>query len=125
MSWTNTGNPTVDGWNLVSNPVPSAIAFDQIARGADVQDYVTFYNPANGNMAVYDISMGFGTNNATNTIQSSQGFFLKATGPAVATTVEESDKINDNDGGIFGGLLPDATPMVRLKHEQQREHLQR
>jgi hypothetical protein len=50
MSWTNTGNPTVDGWNLVSNPVPSAIAFDQIARGADVQDYVTFYNPANGNM---------------------------------------------------------------------------
>jgi PKD repeat protein len=115
MSWTNTGNPTVDGWNLVSNPVPSAIAFDQIARGADVQDYVTFYNPANGNMAVYDISFGYGTNNATNTIQSSQGFFLRATGPALATTVEESDKINDNDGGIFGGLLPDATPMVRLR----------
>lgn len=115
MSYTSTGNPAVDGWNLVSNPVPSAIAFDQIARGADVEDYVTFYNPANGNSAVYDISLGFGTNSATNTIQSSQGFFLKANGPAVTTMVEESDKINDNDGGIFGGLLPDATPMVRLR----------
>ncbi|HRH38104.1 MAG TPA: PKD domain-containing protein, partial [Flavobacteriales bacterium] len=114
MTYTNTGHPNVDGWNLVSNPVPSAIAFDQITRGADVGDYVTFYNPANGNTAVYDISLGFGTNNATNTIQSSQGFFLKATGPAVDTSVEESDKINDNNGGIFGGLLPDASPMIAL-----------
>ena len=115
MNYTNTGNPTVDGWNLVSNPVPSAIAFDQITRGTDVADYVTFYNPANGNAAVYDISLGFGTNNATNTIQSSQGFYLKANGPAVATMVEEGDKINDNSGGVFGGLLPDTTPMVRLR----------
>jgi PKD repeat protein len=115
MSWTDTGNPAADGWNLVSNPVPSAIAFDQIARGADVADYVTFYNPANGNMSVYDIGIGMGTNGATNTIQSSQGFYLKATGPAVGTTVDENDKINDNGGGIFGGLLPDNTPLVRLR----------
>ena len=115
MSWTDTGTPLTDGWNLVSNPVPSAIAFDQIARGADVEDYVTFYNPANGNAAVYDISLGMGSNGATNTIQSSQGFFLKANGPNVATTVEESDKINDNGGGIFGGLLPDASPMLHLR----------
>lgn len=115
MTYTNTGNPTVDGWNLVSNPVPSAIAFDRIARGTDVEDYVTFYNPANGNSSVYDLSMGFGTNGATNTIQSSQGFYLKANGPAVTTTVDESDKINDNSGGIFGGDEVVANPMVRLK----------
>ncbi|MCB9184283.1 MAG: PKD domain-containing protein [Flavobacteriales bacterium] len=115
MSWTDTGAPLVDGWNLVSNPVPSAIAFDQVARGADVEDYVTFYNPANGNAAVFDIGLGFGTNGATNTIQSSQGFFLKASGPAVTTTVDESDKINDNSGGVFGGFVPDPTPLVRLR----------
>jgi len=115
MSWTDTGNPEVDGWNLVSNPVPSAIAFDQITRGADVEDYVTFYNPANGNMAVYDISMGFGSNGATNTIQSSQGFFLKATGANVTTTVEETDKIVDNNGGVFGGLVQQVASMLRLR----------
>jgi len=115
ITYTNTGNPTVDGWNLVSNPVPSAIAFDRVARGTDVEDYVTFYNPANGNSSVYDLSMGFGTNGATNTIQSSQGFYLKAFGPNVTTTVEESDKINDNGGGIFGGDEVVANPMVRLK----------
>lgn len=115
MSWTDTGTPLVDGWNLVSNPVPSAIAFDQISRGADVADYVTFYNPADGNSAVYDISMGIGTNGATNTIQSSQGFYLRTTGPAVTTTVEEADKVNDNGGGIFGGLLQNSQPMLRLR----------
>lgn len=115
MSWTDTGNPEVDGWNVVSNPLPSAIAFDRIARGADVEDYVTFYNPANGNTAVYDLGLGYGTNSATNTIQSSQGFWLKATGAAVTTTVDEGDKINDNGGGIFGGLMPpEPVPMVRL-----------
>jgi len=115
MTWTDTDNPEVDGWNLVSNPMPSAIAFDQISRGADVEDYVTFYNPANGNSSVYDLSMGFGTNGASNTIQSSQGFYLKALGPDVTTTVEESDKINDNSGGIFGGDQVVVNPMVRLK----------
>ena len=115
MTWTNTGNPEVDGWNLVSNPVPSAIAFDRVSRGTDVEDYVTFYNPANGNSSVYDLSMGFGTNGASNTIQSSQGFYLKANGPDAVTTVEESDKINDNSGGIFGGDQVVVHPMVRLK----------
>lgn len=102
MNYTNTGNGAVDGWNLVSNPLPSAIAFDQINRGADVEDFVTFYNPVTGNTGVYDISLGFGTNGATNIIQSMQGFFLKATGAAVTTTVEEADKVNSNSGGIFG-----------------------
>ncbi len=103
VTYTNTGNPTVDGWNLVANPLPSPIAFDQIARGADVEDFVTFFDPATGNSAVYDISLGFGTNGASNTIQSMQGFYLKASGPAVSTSVDEADKVAGNTGGFFGG----------------------
>ncbi|MBK8500280.1 MAG: PKD domain-containing protein [Flavobacteriales bacterium] len=102
MTYTNTGNPGVDGWNLLSNPVPSPIAFDQISRGADVEDFITYYNPANGNTAVWDIGLNSGTNGASNTIQSMQGFFLKAVGPAVTTTVEEADKVSGNGGGMFG-----------------------
>jgi subtilisin-like proprotein convertase family protein len=114
MTYTNTGNPAVDGWNLVANPLPSPIAFDQIARGADVADYVTFFNPAAGNMATWDIDLNAGTNGGTNTIQSMQGFYLKAEGPAVTTTVEEADKVADNAGGFFGGS--EETPaLVRLR----------
>lgn len=114
MTYTNTGEALVDGWNLVANPLPSAIAFDQINRGADVEDYITYYNPANGNTAVWDIGLNFGTNDATNTIQSMQGFFLKASGSAVTTTVEESHKVNDNSGGFFGGLEQNTVPALRL-----------
>lgn len=113
MSYTNTGNPSVDGWNMVANPLPSPIAFDQIARGADVEDYVTYFNPANGNAAVYDISLGFGTNGATNTIQSMQGFYLKAVGSNVTTTVSESAKVAGNSGGLFGGS-EQAPDLLRL-----------
>jgi hypothetical protein len=104
MTWTNNGH-AADGWNLVSNPLPSPIDFQAISRGADVGDYVTIYNPATGNSAVYDISINGnspGTNGATRYIQSSQAFFLKATGSAVTTTVEEADKVETNLGGIFG-----------------------
>lgn len=113
VTYTNTGNPTVDGWNLVANPLPSPIAFDQIARGADVDDYVTFFDPSTGNMATWDISLNAGTNGGTNTIQSMQGFYLKASGPAVTTTVDESDKVAGNSGGFFGGT-EEAPAMVSL-----------
>lgn len=115
MTYTNTGVPGTDGWNLVSNPVPSPILFSAIDRGADVGDFITYYNPANGNTAVYDISLDFGTNDATDMIQSSQGFFLKANGTDVTTTVEESDKTVGNDGGMFGGDEENATAALRLK----------
>ncbi len=115
MTYTNTGNGSVDGWNLVSNPLPSAIAFDQIARGADVADYVTFYNPANGNTGTYDISLNLGTNGGSNVIQSSQGFFLRATGSNVTTTVEEADKVNSNTGGVFGGNNEEVPAHLRLR----------
>jgi len=103
MTYTNTGAAITDGWNMVSNPLPSPILFSSIDRGADVADYVTYYDPASGNNATYDTGLGIGTNGGTNTIQSSQGFWLKATGSDVTTTVDEAAKIAGNGGGFFGG----------------------
>ncbi|HNR55182.1 MAG TPA: hypothetical protein PKJ19_08455, partial [Flavobacteriales bacterium] len=117
MSYTNTGVPATDGWNMVSNPLASPIAFDQIARGADVADYVTYFNPAAGNLATWDIGDNMGTNGGTNIIQSSQAFWLKATGPAVTTTVSESAKVAGNTGGFFGGAEVQVANMVRLRIE--------
>jgi len=112
MSWTNSGNPAADGYNLVSNPLPSPIDFASISRGSDVQDFYWIYNPANGNNATWNGTIG--TNGANGVIQSSQGFWLKADGPAVTTTMDESAKVAGNTGGVFGGSEQDPMPMVRL-----------
>lgn len=112
ITWTNSGNPAADGYNLVSNPLPSPIDFASISRGADVQNYYWIYNPANGNNATWNGLVG--TNGANGIIQSSQGFWLKADGPAVITTVSESAKVSGNTGGVFGGSQDGPMPMVRL-----------
>lgn len=117
MSYTNTGVAATDGWNMVSNPLASPIAFDLIDRGADVADYITYFNTANGNLATWDISDNIGTNGGSNVIQSSQAFWLKATGPAVTTTVDEQDKVAGNTGGFFGGAQVQTANLVRLRIE--------
>ena len=115
MTYTNTGVPNTDGWNMVSNPLPSPILFSNMDRGADVLDFITYFDPATGNNAVYDISLGIGTLGGTNVIQSGQAFWLKADGAAVTTTVEENDKTSGNGGGFFGGDLAPNSSMMRLK----------
>lgn len=112
MTWTDTGSPGADGWNLVSNPLPSPILFTAISRGADVQNAYWIFNPANGNNASW--SNGLMTNGASGVIQSSQGFWMRASGPSVTTTVSESAKSGSGTGGLFGGQEQLAVPMVRL-----------
>lgn len=114
LTFTSTGNPTIDGWNLVSNPVPSAVLFSNLAR-TNVDDYITYYNPATGNSAVYDIDLGFGLNGGTNIIQSGQAFWLKANATSPAVQVEENDKVAGNSGGFFGGSEVPQVPGLRLK----------
>ncbi|MEZ4738036.1 MAG: hypothetical protein R2818_01435 [Flavobacteriales bacterium] len=52
MSYTNTGNAGVDGWNLVSNPLPSPIRFSNIAR-TNVEDYVTLLRSRDGQYSCF------------------------------------------------------------------------
>jgi len=112
MTWTNTGTAGTDGWNLVSNPLPSPISFTAISRGANVDNSYWIFNPANGNNATW--SAGVSTNGASGVIQSSQGFWMRTNGAAVTTTVSESAKSGSGAGGVFGGQDELAIPMVRL-----------
>ncbi|MFZ1664815.1 MAG: PKD domain-containing protein [Flavobacteriales bacterium] len=112
MSYTSSGTNTEDGWNLVSNPLPSAIAFDSISRGADVADQYWIFNPITGSHQTYSAGVGAGQVNGK--IQSSQAFWLKANGTNVTTTVSEADKINDLAGGVFGGDQEATRPILRL-----------
>lgn len=118
MSWTNTGQTTVDGWNLVGNPLPSPIDFSTISKGADVANYYYVFDPASGNNAIWDETLGLSIpSGALNgNIQSCQGFWLKANGPSVSTVVTESNKVLDRSGGgLFGGAMGGQSPLFRLE----------
>ncbi len=117
MTWTDSGNPTADGWNLLSNPLPSPISYDELDLGADVSDGYYIYDPVSGSTAYWDPNTQTSTpTGALNgVIQSSQGFWLRAAGSDVSTTVDEQAKVEGNDGGLFGGNDQIAThPLVRL-----------
>ena len=103
-----------DGWNLVSNPLPSAIDFGMIVRSEDVVNQYWIFNPANGNMASWNGEEGI--NGANGIIQSSQGFWVRTKGPDVTMTVAEDAKVDDNSGGLFGGSKSLRQPSyVRLR----------
>ncbi|MDX9751665.1 MAG: hypothetical protein RBT71_11335, partial [Flavobacteriales bacterium] len=113
MSWTDTGVPATDGWNLVSNPLPGPVLFSQLDRGTDVDNAYQLFDPVSGNFATWNGTVG--TLGATDTIQSFQGFFLKANGPAHAVTVSETAKVLAPTGGHFGGQLSVGPPALRLQ----------
>lgn len=112
MTFTSSGTLSADGWNLVSNPLPSPIAFDSISLGADVAAQYWVFDPTTGTLKTY--SGGIGQGNVNGKIQSSQGFWLKANGPNLTTVVNENDKVDEHTGGVFGGSQQAVRPIVRL-----------
>jgi len=112
MSFTSSGTVAADGWNLVSNPLPSPIDFTKLVRGADVGNSYWIFDPVTGNNLAW--SNGVGQGGLNGKIQSSQGFWLKAGGSATTTTVDESAKVNQPMGGTFGGDQAPALPLLNL-----------
>lgn len=113
MSYTNTGNPTVDGLNLVGNPLPSPIDFSALNL-TNVDNGYYIYDPGSGTNAAWDETSSIGTGGANGNIQSSQGFWLKANAAAPSVTLDESAKVLEPiNGGIFSDEQ-DRRPMVRL-----------
>jgi PKD repeat protein len=113
MSYTDTGHPTDDGLNMVSNPLPSPIDFGKIERGDDVANTYWIFDPSTGNTLSWSNNVGQG--NLNGHLQSSQGFWLQATGPSVTTTVDESAKLNaPTDGAVFGGDQQPDLPVLHL-----------
>lgn len=103
-----------DGWNLVSNPLPSPIDFTLLQRGDDVVNMYWIFNPATGTMASW--SSEGGTNGANGIIQSSQGFWVRTKGPDLTLSVTEDAKVDENSGGVFGGTKSQRQPSyVRLR----------
>jgi hypothetical protein len=93
ITYSDSGNPTEDGWNLVANPYPSTINWD--AGGwtkSNIDGAVYIYNADNQQYATY--ASGVGTNGGSNLIANSQGFYVKANNLNPQLIGNETVKIN-------------------------------
>lgn len=86
-----------NGWNLLGNPFPSPISWNALTKSGDVSGTYYTYNTSSN---AY-VSWNGTTGSATDVIQSSQGFFVRATNSGASITFEESDKTSGT-GGFFG-----------------------
>lgn len=114
VTYTTSGNALADGYNLVSNPLPSPISWTALDR-TNVSGTIYVFNPAEGNTGSFTIGIG-GTLGVTDTLQSSQAFFVKATGASPSLQVDEADKVLARSyGGLFGGSQFNLFSGIRLR----------
>ena len=99
VSYTNSGSTTDDGWNMVGNPYPSTIDWDDNANitKTGINNAIYIWNPDLGQFASY--IGGVGTNGGSKNIASSQAFWVQATSAAASIQVTEACKTTD--GGEF------------------------
>lgn len=90
-----------DGWNLIGNPYPSPIRWDNVTRSAGVAD--AFYIPDNSNISgsgpgfiTYVSGVSVPETSYDGIIDVGQGFWVHATA-AGTVTFNESDKVVDID----------------------------
>ncbi len=91
ITYTNTGNLTGDGWNMISNPYPCTIDWDAAAwTKTNMDNAVYVWNAALGQYATY--VAGVGTNGGSRYVPHTQAFFVKANAAAPALTMQEDCK---------------------------------
>ncbi|MFZ4401687.1 MAG: GEVED domain-containing protein [Bacteroidales bacterium] len=108
------------GWNLIANPYPSAIYWDEptgwtrniLANAGGNQKAMWIWNAALGNYGTYISNTGFnaGTNGVTPIIAMAQGFWVKA---ATAGTVVMTNNIQEHSFQEF--LKSQSTNTERLR----------
>lgn len=90
VTWTNTGSPANDGWNLVANPYPSNIDWELINPSTtNISATISIWNPSSQNYAQYTAGgPDPGPNGGRPFINSTQAFWVQATGAPVITLTE-------------------------------------
>jgi hypothetical protein len=94
-TFTNSGNPFDDGFNLIANPYPSAI--DWLSPNwtkTNINNAIYMYQADNGQYASF--VGGISTNGGSRFIASSQGFYIQANAANPVLDIQETAKSNSN-----------------------------
>ncbi len=111
LSYTNSGMPADDGWNMLGNPYPSTLDWDSpnITK-TGINNAIYIWNPDLQQFSSY--VFGIGTNGGSRNIASSQAVWLQATSAGASIQVTESSKTAVD--GSFLKLNPSLLPL-RIK----------
>lgn len=118
LSYSNYGSPANDGWNLISNPYPSAISWAAL-RGAtsNIDNAIYVFNAdlnsGTGGYATYVngiSSPALGSGGIGDNIAMGQAFYVHSTG-ATALNAQESNKVNNNPN-LLKSTSSSATSML-------------
>ncbi|OIQ29549.1 MAG: hypothetical protein BM555_05635 [Crocinitomix sp. MedPE-SWsnd] len=91
VTYTASGTPTEDGWNLVGNPYPSTIDWDDANwTKTNMANAIYIQNPDNQQYATY--VAGASTNGGSQYIPSQQSFWVQATAASPVLTAREGVK---------------------------------
>ena len=111
LSYTGSlGNP---GWNLVSNPFASSIAWSGVTRSASVEPTVYRWNPAAANWTTLNTLTNAVTGGADDIIESGSAFFVRTAATGQSITIPQSSKTTVATGLPHFGRAPfrlDITP---------------
>jgi len=108
-SYTNSGDPLNDGFNLIANPYPSTIDWLSSAwTKTNVNNAIYMYQADNTQYASF--VGGIGVNGATRHIASSQGFYIQTNGASPVLNISENAKSSVN-----AVLIKDEDPANTLR----------
>ncbi len=83
LTYTNTGSPLADGWNLIGNPYACPIDWNNVTRNASVSPFYWVLDPVSGS---YVAGLG------DTLIASGQAFFVQAFDASPSVTFSEDSK---------------------------------
>jgi hypothetical protein len=90
-TYTNSGNPFDDGFNLIANPYPSAIDWLSASwTKTNINNAIYMYQADNGQYASF--VGGVSTNGGSRFIASSQGFYIQANAASPVLNISENAK---------------------------------
>jgi len=99
-----------DMLNLIGNPYPAPIVFNNLTRNNVLLNY-WIYDPASGNYLDWNGTTG----TASGTIASSQAFWVEASAAGASITFDENDKATAADNFFIRSLNPALTNQFNIK----------
>ena len=119
LQYTNTGNPTADGWNLVGNPYASPLDWSNILT-PELSKKFYVYDPQSGNMDLWNELDGSNLYFLNGNVESGQSFWVQANS-TTNLIIEEVDKAA-NSIGLFENEITQEIPMLAIDINSEMNH---